>query len=110
MYGKQPKKLLIMNILDILKRYTDEDHRLSQKEIVEILNREYDMKVERKAVKRNLLNLIDYGYHVEYSESVRVNRRGGLFRLVSGTGFHRRRTPSVDRQSALFQTHSVQSM
>ena len=29
MYGKQPKKLLIMNILDILKRYTDEDHRLS---------------------------------------------------------------------------------
>lgn len=76
MYGKQPKKLLIMNILDILKRYTDEDHRLSQKEIVEILDREYDMKVERKAVKRNLLNLIDYGYHVEYSESVRVNRRG----------------------------------
>ena len=65
MYGKQPKKLLIMNILDILKRYTDEDHRLSQKEIVEILDREYDMKVERKAVKRNLLNLIDYGYHVE---------------------------------------------
>ena len=76
MYGKQSKKLLIMNILDILKRYTDEDHRLSQKEIVEILDREYDMKVERKAVKRNLLNLIDYGYHVEYSESVRVNRRG----------------------------------
>ena len=38
MYGKQPKKLLIMNILDILKRYTDENHRLSQKEIVEILN------------------------------------------------------------------------
>ena len=48
----------------------------AQKEIVEILDREYDMKVERKAVKRNLLNLIDYGYHVEYSESVRVNRRG----------------------------------
>ena len=24
MYGKQPKKMLIMNILDILKRYTDE--------------------------------------------------------------------------------------
>ena len=39
MYGKQPKKLLIMNILDILKRYTDEDHRLSQKEIMDILER-----------------------------------------------------------------------
>ena len=76
MYTKQPKKMLIMNILDILKRYTDEDHRLSQKEIIDILEREYDMKVERKAVKRNLLNLIDYGYHVEYSESVRINKKG----------------------------------
>ena len=27
-----------MNILDILKKYTDEDHRLSQKEIAEKLN------------------------------------------------------------------------
>lgn len=76
MYGKQPKKMLIMNILDILKRYTDEDHRLSQKEIMDILEREYDMKVERKAVKRNLLNLIDYGYNIEYSESVRINKKG----------------------------------
>lgn len=76
MYEKQPKKMLIMNILDILKRYTDEDHRLSQKEIIEILEREYDMKAERKAVKRNLLNLIDFGYRVEYSESVRINKKG----------------------------------
>ena len=76
MYTKQPKKMLTMNILDILKRYTDGDHRLSQKEIMDILEREYDMKVERKAVKRNLLNLIDYGYHVEYSESVRINKKG----------------------------------
>ena len=36
MYTKQPQKLLIINILDILKRYTDENHRLSQKEIVDI--------------------------------------------------------------------------
>ena len=37
MYTKQPKKLLIFNILDILRRYSDEDHRLSQKEIADIL-------------------------------------------------------------------------
>ena len=61
MYIKQSKKMLIMNILDILKRYTDENHRLSQKEIMDILEREYEMKVERKAIKRNLLNLIEYG-------------------------------------------------
>lgn len=52
MFAKSPKKLIIMNILDILKRYTDENHRLSQKEIQDILEREYDMTVERKAVKR----------------------------------------------------------
>lgn len=40
MYTKQNKKLLIMNILDILKRYTDEDHIHSQKEIVDILKNE----------------------------------------------------------------------
>ena len=37
MYTIKPKKLLIINILDILRKYTDENHRLSQKEIVDIL-------------------------------------------------------------------------
>ena len=36
MYAKQPKKLMIINILDILRRYTDKEHRLSQKEIAVI--------------------------------------------------------------------------
>ena len=72
MFAKSPKKLIIMNILDILKRYTDENHRLSQKEIQDILEREYDMTVERKAVNRNLMNLIELGYNINYSESVRI--------------------------------------
>ena len=72
MYTKQPKKLIIMNILDILKKYTDADHRLSQKEIQDLLEREYEMKVDRKAVKRNLMNLIDFGYYINYSESIRI--------------------------------------
>ena len=76
MYTKQPKKMLIMNILDILKKYTDENHRLSQKEIMDILEQEYDMKAERKAIKRNLLNLLDFGYDIEYSESIRKNKNG----------------------------------
>lgn len=71
MYVKQPKKLLILNILDILRKYTDEDHRLSQKEIADILKNEYDMKADRKAIRRNLLNLMDCGYNIEYSETIR---------------------------------------
>lgn len=72
MYTKQPKKLLIFNILDILQKYTDADHRLSQKEIEEILKKEYSMSADRKAIKRNLMDLIDFGYDIEYSESVRM--------------------------------------
>ena len=63
-----PKKLVILYILDILQKYTDEEHRLSQKEIQDILRREYEMTVDRKAVKRNLLNLIEYGSNIEYRE------------------------------------------
>lgn len=43
----QPKKFLIIYILEILKKYTDENHRLSQKEIIDILKKDYDMTVKR---------------------------------------------------------------
>ena len=73
------KKTLILNILDILRRYSDEEHRLSQKDIVDILRREYDMIVERKSIRRNILSLREYGYEIEYSETVRMvpNRKTG---------------------------------
>lgn len=81
MYTAQPKKMLIINILDILRKYTDENHRLSQKDIVDILKTEYNMTVDRKSVKRNLMNLIDFGYEIEYSESIRMvkNSKTGEF-------------------------------
>jgi len=76
MYTTQHKKMLIINILDILKNYTDDNHRLSQKQIMDILEKDYNMKVDRKAVKRNLLNLIDSGHYLEYNESNRTNKKG----------------------------------
>lgn len=80
MYTKQPKKLLIINILDILRRYTDEEHHLSQKQIEDILREEYDMPADRKTIKTNLMNLIDFGYEIEYSEKTRMykNKNGEL--------------------------------
>lgn len=66
------RKLIIMNILDILRRYSDEDHRLSQKEIGDILQTEYNMAVGRKTIRRNIMNLMDCGYEIEYSESIRM--------------------------------------
>ncbi len=72
MKAGKPKKMLIVNILDILRRYTDADHRLSQKDIVHILETEYDMTADRKSIKRNLTELIDAGYPIEFSESRRM--------------------------------------
>ena len=51
MYTKQPKKMLIINILDILRKYSDEDHRLSQKDIVDILRSEGINLARRPAAK-----------------------------------------------------------
>ena len=76
MYAAQPKKLLIVNILEVLKKYSDGDHVLNQKEIVKLLESEYQIKVDRKAVKRNLMNLLEFGFDLKYKETVRVNKKG----------------------------------
>ena len=76
MYELQPKKLIIINILDILKKYSDEQHKLSQKEITELLRREYDMTVDRRSVKNNLMDLIESGYQINYSERTRKTKDG----------------------------------
>lgn len=76
MYTAQPKNMLVMNILEILKKHSDENHRLNQKDIIDLLESECQMTVDRKAVKRNLMNLIDSGYELEYKETIRTNKKG----------------------------------
>lgn len=85
MYEKQTKKMLIMNILNILKNHSDGEHRLSQKDIIDYLRSDYDMDVERKAVIRNINNLIDEGYDINYSE---IERGKGKNKNVMQTDFY----------------------
>ena len=66
-----PKKMLPLCILEILKKHTDEDHTLDQKDILELLRVEYDMEVERKAIRRNIEELIEMGYLIRYDETER---------------------------------------
>lgn len=72
MYEKQPKKMLIMNILQILRDYSDENHPLSQKEISDFLKKNYDMEADRKAIRRNINDLIDFGFDIRFSETKRM--------------------------------------
>ncbi|MCR4716626.1 MAG: WYL domain-containing protein [Lachnospiraceae bacterium] len=72
--GRQSKKLSLFNTLAILKKYSDEDHRLSQAEILDLLKRDYDMEVDRRTIKSNLMDLIELGYEIESQETTRMIR------------------------------------
>ena len=56
-------------ILDILRKHTDEEHRLSQQQIQNLMESEYGMKVDRKTVRRNLSKLIEFGFPIKYRGS-----------------------------------------
>lgn len=92
MLGARPKKMMNLYILDILKRNTDANHPVTQKEIQQRLESEYDMVVDRKAVKANLEDLINAGsYNIEYATKVRFTpnaKTGELEKNEILTGFY----------------------
>lgn len=57
MNSPEPKKLALLRILQILKKYSDEKHPLTQAEIIEKL-RDYEIELERKSVGKNIDLLI----------------------------------------------------
>lgn len=61
----EPKKLALLRIWQILQKYSDFNHPLTQDEIVEILDRDYGISIERKAVSRNLSLLKEAGIEIE---------------------------------------------
>ena len=74
------RKKLNFAILGILRQYSDEDHKLSQNDIIELLERDYDMKADRKSVKRNITSLLEMGYPIDFKETLRMypNKNGEM--------------------------------
>ena len=74
------KKIIILYILQILQKYTDANHPMTQQQIVEKLQSEYGLDINRTTVKRNVEDLIDAGYGVQYMEVIRshVNKKTGV--------------------------------
>lgn len=73
MLGARPKEMINMYIYDILRRNTDAEHPMTQREIQKRLESDYDMTVDRKAVKANLEDLINDGsYNIEYATKIRL--------------------------------------
>lgn len=71
LYTKQSKKVSILCVLEVLKKYSDENHRLNQKEIAELIRKEFGVEVERKTIKRDLMKLIEMDYDIGYDEMER---------------------------------------
>lgn len=79
MMPESGKKIIILYILQILRKYTDSGHTMTQQQIAEKLRSEYGLDVNRSTVKRNISDLIEAGYDIQYTEVNRshVNKKTG---------------------------------
>ena len=71
MYQETGKKIIILYILQILRKYTDSAHTMTQQQIAEKLRSEYGLEVNRSTVKRNIMDLLEAGYDIQFTEVVR---------------------------------------
>ena len=75
MYATGNKKMLNMLILEILKEYSDQDHHLTQQEIIKLLQLNYGMECDRRSVKANILSLKELGYEISMDDGYYLMER-----------------------------------
>ena len=75
MYATGNKKMLNMLILDVLKEYSDEEHKLTQQEIIRLLKLNYGMECDRRSVKNNVLCLKELGYDISMEDGYYLQTR-----------------------------------
>lgn len=68
----EPKKLAFLRIYQILRDNSDEDHPLTQEDIVKKLDKDYGIQVDRKTVGRNLSLLKEADFDIK-------SNRGGSY-------------------------------
>ena len=73
MPAESGKKIIILYILQILRRYTDADHTMTQQQIADRLRSDYGLEVNRATIRRNISDLIDAGCDIQYTEVVRTH-------------------------------------
>lgn len=61
------KRLMIMK--EVLEKYSDEEHPITTVQIIDILNKEYDMKIHRTTVGKDINELIEMGVDVQCQRS-----------------------------------------
>ena len=61
----EPKKLALIRIIQIFQKYSDCDHPLKQEDIIRLLDEDYGIVIERKAVGRNISLLKEADFKIE---------------------------------------------
>ncbi|WP_026525485.1 helix-turn-helix transcriptional regulator [Butyrivibrio sp. MB2005] len=75
MYATGNKKMLNMLILEILRKYSDEEHALTQQDIIKLLEKNYGMDCDRRSVKNNIMSLKEMGYEISMEKGYRLIER-----------------------------------
>ena len=58
------KKMSVLCILQVLKEHSDENHPLTQAQIIKKIEHHYGLSLERKSIGANIESLIDFGYDI----------------------------------------------
>ena len=61
-----PKKMLILAVLEVLRTHTDEEHRLHQPTLLDLVREDHGITCDRKSLRRNLASLQEAGYPIEF--------------------------------------------
>lgn len=69
MPGVKNTKLKFLYLIDIFKKYTDEEHALNVSEICELLESRYGLTSERKSLYKDIEILTDYGFDMIHANT-----------------------------------------
>ena len=58
------KKMSVLCILKVLQEYSDENHPLTQAQIISKIEKNYGLELERKSISANIDSLIDFGFDI----------------------------------------------
>ncbi|MBR4998946.1 MAG: WYL domain-containing protein, partial [Clostridia bacterium] len=62
------KKMSLLCILEVLREHSDENHPLTQAQIISKIANRYGLELERKSIGANIDSLIDFGFDIVKTE------------------------------------------
>ena len=66
----EEKKTSILAVYKVLEEFSDENHPLTRTEITDLIEKQYNITIDRRTLYRNIEMLVNFGYDIsDYSEN-----------------------------------------